>query len=160
MPGYHPPNMRRHHRVGGPILPTFVTCKDAKDLKEQINSAVISTSAVVYACPATAQDPAFTSAWAAFLEAWNTFYQDECGWNAASQVDRAQNFQAQLADWQAKLQSKGCTLSAPLIQKDPGTMSATDWASALKIAGYAAIAIAGAVVVVEVASLFKGGAHE
>lgn len=153
MPAYPPPQIYRSKVAG--VFPRFVTCADVAQLKAELNATVVGLQASLYACPKAATDGPTTTSWAAFQQAWNTYYQASCGWDAAAQMDRGEDFQRQLRDWGAKLQALGCNLSAPL-PPDPGTAaSGTDALSTLKVAGYAVAAVAVAVAVVKLANFFK-----
>ncbi len=125
----------------GAILPRFVTSTDAQNLKDQLNAAVISIDRDVSACTTLDQETRF--AWFYFDQSWLAFYGDKPSmWNAAAQMDRAQDYQSQISEWQSKLSGQ-CRLSGPNLPEPPGGV---DWSAVKVLAISAAVIVAGVVV--------------
>jgi Transglutaminase-like superfamily len=123
-----------------------VTASDVQHRKDQVNASVEATDVDVVNCAHL--DAGTLSAWNLFLVSWRTFYADEPGFfSAGAQGRQVADYVDELAQWQAKLKAAGCSLTgAPLPAQ-----SQDDVAGTIKLVAIAAVAVAGAFAVYEVA---------
>jgi hypothetical protein len=93
-----------------------VTPHDANDYKADVDAQVQGTEADVTA--SSTLDEATRNAWELWRAAWGKFMADKAGWfNAAAQMDHAEDARDELHDWQTRLREHGLTLTAPVVTK-------------------------------------------
>jgi len=89
----------------------FVTADDVQQRKDEIEASFDATDADVVNC--TSLDTGTLSAWNEFLATWRGFYADTPSFfTAGAQGRQTADYASQLAQWQADLKAKGCTMHA------------------------------------------------
>lgn len=118
----------------------FVTPSDVHDFKQQIDPRFRSVDDDASHCAGITD--ASRQAWDDFYKSWRGFFSEEESWlHAAAQMDRAETFEEELSDWQKKLATYHCTLSAPVVTPE-SQKGAIDWNAAIRWMGIAAGAVA------------------
>lgn len=123
----------------GEFLPTFVTSTTTRFRKIKLDPSVRSLDATVTACKDLAAES--RASWAGFYRAWRAFYDaPDSFWTASSEVDVAEDYERQFADWQ-EFVAKECPLSEPKIRapEKPGATLRTVAISGALIAGSIAL---------------------
>jgi hypothetical protein len=117
----------------------FVTPSDVHDFKVQVDPTFRAVDVDVDGCGALPDTT--KQAWAQFYASWRQFFVEDESWlHTAAQMDRAESFEGELADWQRRVDSYRCTLSAPILTPEaPGSPGLMDsMGGALKWAAVAA----------------------
>ena len=108
--------------MGGPF--GFVTADDVQQRKDEIEASFDATDADVVNC--TSLDTGTLSAWNEFLATWRGFYADTPSFfTAGAQGRQAADYASQLAEWQANLKAKGCTMHAVQLPTGDDDVSGT-----------------------------------
>jgi hypothetical protein len=92
----------------------FVTPSDVRDFKRQLDPTFRAVDVDVEKCAAL---PGTTKkAWSDFYVSWRQFFAEDESWlHTAAQMDRAESFERQLADWQRRVDASHCVMSAPVV---------------------------------------------